>query len=119
MRVSYPKELFDLIVNSFGIEKAIEYCKVMNGRAPLTVRTNILKISRDDLIYSFKKRGFDVYKTENSPYGITFNSNPRANFFALEEFRKGFFEVQDEGSQLVALRVDCKVKSLYIIYLAW
>jgi len=91
----------------------------MNGRAPLTVRTNILKISRDDLIYSFKKRGFDVYKTEHSPYGITFNTNPRANFFALEEFRKGFFEVQDEGSQLVALRVDCKVKSLYIINLAW
>jgi 16S rRNA (cytosine967-C5)-methyltransferase len=108
--VSYPKELFDLIVNTFGIDKAIDYCRVMNERAPLTIRANILKISREDLFNIFKKRGFDVIKTEFSPYGITFNSHPNTNFFAMDEFQKGYFEVQDEGSQLVSMRVDCKVK---------
>jgi 16S rRNA C967 or C1407 C5-methylase (RsmB/RsmF family) len=117
VRVSYPKDLFDLISNSFGLSKAIDYCKVMNERAPLTVRANILKTSRDNLFSIFKKKGFDVRKTEFSPYGISFNTNPHTNFFSMDEFKQGYFEVQDEGSQLVALRVDCKVsKDLVLIF---
>jgi len=98
-----------MIASTFGLDRAINYCKVMNERAPLTIRTNILKISRDELFSIFKKKNFDVRKTEFSPYGITFNSNPKANFFNMDEFKSGFFEVQDEGSQLVSIRVDCKV----------
>jgi 16S rRNA (cytosine967-C5)-methyltransferase len=81
----------------------------MNERAPLTIRANILKISREELFAILKKKNFDVRKTEYSPYGITFNSNPKTNFFLMDEFKHGLFEVQDEGSQLVSLRVDCKV----------
>ncbi len=109
LRVSFPKELFDLISNGFGTTRALEFCKVMNERGPLTVRANMSKISRDELFSLFKKRRFDVRKTEYSPYGITFNVNPQTNFFSMEEFNKGYFEVQDEGSQLVSLKVDCKV----------
>lgn len=109
--MSFPKELFDLITNSFGMEKTIEYCKVMNERAPLTVRTNLLKTSREELYSLFGRRGFDVQKTKFSPYGITFLTNPQTNFFAMDEFKKGYFEVQDEASQLVSLRVDCKVNT--------
>ena len=39
-----------------------------------------------------------------SPCGIEFHK--RINFFELEEFKAGFFEVQDEGSQLMADLVD-------------
>lgn len=81
----------------------------MNERAPLTVRANILKVTRDDLFMIFRKKGFDVRKTEFSHYGITFNTLPQANFFTMDEFKNGYFEVQDEASQLAALRVDCKV----------
>jgi 16S rRNA (cytosine967-C5)-methyltransferase len=88
----------------------------MNERAPLTVRANMAKISRDELFSLFKKRRFDVRKTEHSPYGISFNANPQTNFFLMEEFKKGYFEIQDEGSQLVSFKVDCKVS---IFNLAW
>jgi 16S rRNA (cytosine967-C5)-methyltransferase len=110
LRVSFPKFLFELMSNTFSPEKAFDYCKVMNERAPLTVRANLLKASREDLYNIFKKKNFNVRKTENSPYGITFLSHPKVNFFAMDEFKQGLFEVQDEGSQLVSLRVDCKVK---------
>ncbi len=93
------------------MNKALDYCKVMNERAPLTVRANIMKVTRDELFSTFKHKGFDVRKTEFSPYGISFNTNPRSNFFTMDEFKKGYFEVQDEASQLVALRVDCKVRN--------
>jgi 16S rRNA (cytosine967-C5)-methyltransferase len=75
----------------------------------LTVRANLLKVSREELLNIFKRKGFDVVKTEFSPYGVSFLSHPKANFFAMDEFRKGLFEIQDEASQLVSLRVDCKV----------
>jgi 16S rRNA (cytosine967-C5)-methyltransferase len=106
--------MYDLINNTWG-NKTFDICNVLNERAPLTIRANLLKTSRDDLYYSFKKQGYDVEKTEFSPYGITFRSL-RSNIFNMDEFRKGMFEVQDEGSQLASLRVDCKVK---IINLAW
>ena len=51
----------------------------MNERAPLTIRTNIIKISRIDLLNSLRNKGFDVEKTEHSPYGITFRSHPRVH----------------------------------------
>lgn len=81
----------------------------MNERAPLTIRANLLKISRDDLYNIFKKKNFDVKKTEYSPYGISFITHPKINFFSMDEFKWGYFEVQDEGSQLASLKVNCKV----------
>ena len=98
-----------MIANSYNKTKAFEICKVLNERAPLTVRANLLKTSREELLNIFKRQGFEVAKTEFSPYGITFLSQPKVNFFAMSEFRGGLFEVQDEASQLVSLRVDCKV----------
>jgi 16S rRNA C967 or C1407 C5-methylase (RsmB/RsmF family) len=96
-----------LINNSYG-NKTFDICNVLNERAPLTIRANLLKTTRDDLYYSFRKQGYEVERTEFSPYGITFRTL-RANVFSMDEFRKGMFEVQDEGSQLASLRVDCKV----------
>ena len=34
----------------------------------------------------------------------------------MAEFKKGHFEVQDEASQLLAMRVDCKPKQTVLDY---
>lgn len=116
IRVSFPKVLFDLISASFGVDKAMDYCRVMNERAPLTIRTNLLKTNREDLYRSLRSKGLDISKTEHSPYGITFNSHLRSNFFNMDEFKWGQFEVQDEGSQLVSLRVNCRPGDIILDY---
>ena len=77
LKVSFPKEFYNLISESVGGEKAFDVCKVMNERAPLTVRANLLKTSREELFNIFKKKGFSVRKTEYSPYGINFLAHPR------------------------------------------
>ena len=41
---------------------------------------------------------------------------PNGNLFGLVEFKKGHFEVQDEASQLLAMRVNCKPKQTIIDY---
>ena len=63
--------------NSFGIENTIKYCKNMNERAPITIRANIIKITREELFKHLKNKGFNVEKTDFSPYGITFKTHPQ------------------------------------------
>lgn len=98
-RVSFPPQLFDFFVQSHGIEKAHELCLVCNTPAPTTVRANALKISRDELLNRWQGT-YEVSPTSQSPEGIVFHK--KINFFQLPEFKEGLFEVQDEGSQLLA-----------------
>lgn len=99
VRVSFPEYLFGLMVNNYGEEKAIELCLESNHQAPTTIRVNSLKIQRDALLENWKNL-YDVSATLTSPNGIIFHK--KINFFQLPEFKAGFFEVQDEGSQLLA-----------------
>ena len=115
IRVSFPKVLFQLLQKDEGEKKAFDICQILNEEAPFTIRVNPLKISRDQF-FDRLKVNYDVQKTSLSPLGIMFQK--RINLFTLEEFKKGFFEVQDEGSQLVADMVDVKSTDLVLDYCA-
>jgi 16S rRNA C967 or C1407 C5-methylase (RsmB/RsmF family) len=65
------------LANSVGEERAKNVCQTMNERAPLTVRANLLKTSREELFNTFKRKGFSVRKTDYSPYGIQFLAHPK------------------------------------------
>lgn len=98
-RVSFPEILFDLFVENYGVEKAKELCLICNTPAPTTIRVNPLKISREELLKRWEEL-YDVAPTSTSTHGIIFRK--KVNFFQLPEFKEGLFEVQDEGSQLLA-----------------
>jgi 16S rRNA C967 or C1407 C5-methylase (RsmB/RsmF family) len=103
VRVSFPKELFDLLSATYGESSAENICRVSNTSAPITVRANTLKISRDDLLARWKDR-YQVVPCHDSSCGITFRK--RENFLTFIDFKEGLFEVQDEGSQLLAALVQ-------------
>ena len=112
IRVSFPQVLFQLLQKDAdpedknrGEKQALEICQILNEEAPFTIRINPLKTSREQF-FNRLKVNYDVQKTNLSPLGIVFHK--RINLFTLEEFKAGFFEVQDEGSQLVANMVDVK-----------
>jgi 16S rRNA (cytosine(967)-C(5))-methyltransferase len=105
IRMSFPKILFDLLVSSYGEEEAKKIALISNAPAPTTIRVNILKITREALFEKWKN-SFSVSLCPLSPYGIRFHK--KINFFSLPEFKEGLFEIQDEGSQLVADLVDAK-----------
>ena len=73
-----------------------------------------MKISRDDLLLRLKENFEYVVPTEQSPVGITFLEPVR--FDTVPLYKLGYFEVQDEGSQLVALSVKVKPKELFLDY---
>ena len=113
IRLSCPKGLFDRLVGEYGLEKGSEICRVNNTPAPTTIRVNTLKITREALLDRWKGR-YVIRPTTDSPEGITFIN--RANFFEIPEFKEGLFEVQDEGSQLLAAHVKPKSGDLVIDY---
>lgn len=116
VRLSFPKALYERILNSHGEEKGHEICLTCNSPAPTTVRANSLKIDRESLLLRWKAAGFAVSPTPYSSNGIVFFK--RVSFFSLPEFKEGLFEVQDEGSQLVADLVKAEPGQLVMDYCA-
>ncbi|MBI5345642.1 MAG: RsmB/NOP family class I SAM-dependent RNA methyltransferase [Chlamydiae bacterium] len=114
IRVSFPKDYFELILNS-ALEKVKEFCQISNTPAPTTIRVNLLKISRDGLFDKLSQK-FEIKKGIHSDTAIIFLK--RINFFALEEFKEGLFEIQDEGSQLISSLVSPKEKDQILDYCA-
>ncbi len=112
--VSFPKDLFDRLTLSFGKVKAVELCLQSNRQAPTFVRANTLKISRCELLRLWKD--LPVRKAATSRNGIIFDK--KMNFFSLDEFKKGYFEVQDEGSQILAELVRAKPGDQFMDYCA-
>lgn len=99
IRLSHPDLLYEMMVDNFGKEKANSLCLCNNERAPTTIRANTLKITRDALLKQLQNH-YPVSPTKSSPNGIIFEK--KIPLFSLPEFKEGLFEVQDEGSQLLA-----------------
>ncbi len=78
----------------------------MTEPAPLDLRTNTLKTTREKLLASLRKRGIAADATPHSPWGIRIMGRPAVATWP--EFEAGQLEIQDEGSQLIALLVDAK-----------
>lgn len=70
------------------------------------LRVNTLKATRETVIARLTKEGFRVEPTMLSPFGLTLKL--RADIANAPSFLEGLVEVQDEGSQIVAMLVDAQ-----------
>ena len=100
-RASLPRWLAARFVEELGAEEAAALAAVLNERAPLTVRANLLIGPREALATRLSAEGTEATPTRFSPWGLTLDGHQNA--FALRSFQAGAFEIQDEGSQLIAL----------------
>ncbi len=78
----------------------------LNQPAPLDLRVNTLKMKRDAAVTELKAAGLAAQATPFSPWGVRLQD--KANLGKLPLFINGGIEVQDEGSQLLALLMDAK-----------
>ena len=76
----------------------------MAGRPSLDLRTNSLKATRERVMKSLAR--FEPKEPVISPMGVTMPAGPRdartPNVTTDEGYLKGWFEVQDQGSQVVS-----------------
>ncbi|MDO9286533.1 MAG: RsmB/NOP family class I SAM-dependent RNA methyltransferase [Aquabacterium sp.] len=84
--------------------------------APLDLRVNVLKAKREDVLQSLSVAGLRCAPTPFSPWGIRVPGKPALQNF--EAFVRGVVEVQDEGSQLLALLVDAKRGEMVVDFCA-
>ena len=78
----------------------------LNEPAALDLRVNTFKAKRDEVRAEFAKANIDAQPTPYSPWGLRIQGKPALH--KLEPFTQGSVEVQDEGSQLLALMTDAK-----------
>jgi 16S rRNA (cytosine967-C5)-methyltransferase len=78
----------------------------MLSPAPLDLRINSIKTDRDTALNALLEGGFDVSPCKLSPLGLRLMNRPSLSNIKL--LRDGAIEIQDEGSQLVAMLVDAK-----------
>jgi 16S rRNA C967 or C1407 C5-methylase (RsmB/RsmF family) len=115
VRYGMPLDLYNMLVDAYGEEKTQELSLISNVRAPLTIRVNPLKISREKLLEKWANT-FKVTPCPHSPHGIHFHE--KINFFTQPEFTEGLFEIQDEASQMAAELVKVKLKEHVLDYCA-
>ena len=84
--------------------------------APLDLRVNVLKAKRDELLSTLNQAGLRAAPTPFSPWGIRVPGKPALQKF--DAFVRGDIEVQDEGSQLLALLVDAKRGEMVVDFCA-
>ena len=78
----------------------------MQQTAGLDLRVNTLLAKRAEVLSELQTNGITAQETPFSPWGLRLPAKPNVSKLAL--FEKGQIEVQDEGSQLLALLVDAK-----------
>lgn len=77
-----------------------------NQQANTDIRVNTLKVALSDLQAELDSHQLDYNECDISPIGLRFVQ--RLALFNLKAFKQGHFEVQDEGSQLLALATGAK-----------
>lgn len=84
--------------------------------AGLDLRVNEFKAKRADMLKELKAAGIAAQPTPYSPWGLRVQGKPPLN--KLECFNRGDIEVQDEGSQLLALLLDAKRGEMVVDFCA-
>jgi 16S rRNA (cytosine967-C5)-methyltransferase len=104
---SFPEFLSNEIRALYG-KNAFEW---FNSKAKTHLRTNLAGISREELSKRLENEGFVNSPAPLSPAGIILEPTNKS-LKNIELFEKGFFEFQDESSQLASLLVNRNTKTL-------
>lgn len=104
-RLNLPGWLLPAFVARFGAAVAQE-AAALEAEAPLDLRANLLKTTPAAAARMLAAEGVAVTPTPLSPWGLRLPS--RRPVTGTAAYRDGLIEVQDEGSQLIALLADAR-----------
>jgi 16S rRNA (cytosine967-C5)-methyltransferase len=90
--------------------------EALSQSAPLDLRVNALADKRADVQKELKAAGIKAVPTPYSPWGLRIDDKPALN--KLDVFTRGAIEVQDEGSQLLALLLDARRGEMVVDFCA-
>ncbi|MGC4075674.1 MAG: RsmB/NOP family class I SAM-dependent RNA methyltransferase [Rubrivivax sp.] len=115
LRHNLPDWLAGALQTQLG-EEFWPLVQAMDAAAPLDLRTNLLKTKRDEAAKALAAVGIAAEPTPYSPWGLRIDGKPALN--KLELFTNGSVEVQDEGSQLLALLTGARRSEMVVDFCA-
>lgn len=116
LRHNLPDWLAEPLLARLGEAEFWKLAAALNEPAPLDLRVNSLKLKREQALEQLKAAGIEAVPTPFSPWGLRVDGKPALN--KLELFTNGSIEVQDEGSQLLALLVGAKRGEMVVDFCA-
>ncbi len=105
-REALPDWIDELCEKALGAKLWTVESAALNQQAEVILRTNTLKTSKEQLRKTLLDEGIVTEPIKGYPLALRLPE--RANVFVTESFKKGYFEVQDASSQLVAELLDVK-----------
>jgi 16S rRNA (cytosine967-C5)-methyltransferase len=87
---------------TFGDRWSEEARELMAPRAPIDLRVNGAVATVDEVAAELREAGLSPEPTPWSAWGLRLPSEPPPNVQALDAFKAGRIEIQDEGSQIVS-----------------
>lgn len=114
IRYSLPEELTRYIFNNYGIEYTKNFLRYINSEQIISIRVNNLKTDKDKLKKTLEDKGFKVENGNLSANALKI-LNP-SGLVNTDEFKNGFFTIQQEGSmktiEILDPREDSKILDL-------
>ena len=102
---SCPESLISQWLDAYGYDVTVDMLKSLEGRPPVTVKVNTLKITLEELIKVFEEEGV---KAERNLIPHSLNIKFSGSIENLKSFKEGYFHVQDGAGTLCALTANPK-----------
>ena len=103
VKLEFPEWCAERLGRAFGPRLEAEMQAALD-EASTDIRVNALKGTRAQAVRALREAGIEAKPTPYSPWGLRVEGRPP--LATMDVFKNGLIEVQDEGSQLVALMVD-------------
>ena len=104
IRYSFPPWLIERWLEQWGKTKTELLCETTAQVPPITLRTNTLRYSREDLATRLQLEGYEVRETLVSPNGLTLEKC--GTLRELKALQDGWCYIEDEAAQLIPLLLD-------------
>lgn len=108
VRASVPKAILEIFLQVFGTKKGVSILMQMNQPSPLTLRTNGLKTTRENLKHLLEQDGIESEETALSERGLRIKNASVSELSGTQAYQAGFYTIQDQGAMLIAEALDPK-----------
>jgi 16S rRNA (cytosine967-C5)-methyltransferase len=115
-RHNLPDWLATALQEQVGAQEFWPLAESLMQPAPLDLRVNALTDKREDVRHELQLAGIHAQPTPYSPWGLRVDGKPALT--KLDAFARGAIEVQDEGSQLLALITDARRGQMVVDFCA-
>lgn len=109
VKESHPAWLVQRWFRQFGKATTEKMLEANNQPPQVVVRTNTLKISRNELVAQLQSMGVEARPTQFSPDGI--HLPPSGKVEDVFGYQEGLWQVQDEAAQLVTVFANLPPKA--------